>query len=80
MPRITVEKFVAGELEHRFGVPAFALDIAIELLPESALAELAQHGVDIRALRSAHRMGAAYSASVEVTEGGVRKTIRLSVA
>lgn len=79
MPRITVEKYVAGTLERRFAVPAFAITAAARWLPRSAIAGLRSRGLDIPAIVAARRSGTPYAASMEVTEGGVRKQVRVFV-
>ena len=80
MSKIKVEKFIAGTLENSFGVPAFAVNVLTQLLPASAISELADRGVDVQAILSAQKSGTPYSSSVEVTEGGVQKTVVISVA
>jgi hypothetical protein len=79
MSKIKVEKFVAGALENSFDVPAFAVNILTQLLPESATSELAGRGIDVQAILSAQKQGTHYSSSIEVTEDGVQKTVVISV-
>lgn len=79
MSKIHVEKFVAGTLENRFGVPAFAVKILAQLLPTSAISELAGRGIDIQAILGANKLGTPYSSAIEVTEDGVQKTVVISV-
>jgi hypothetical protein len=74
-----VEKFVAGTLENSFGVPAFALNVLTQLLPESAISALVGRGIDIQAILDAQKLGIPYSSSVEITEEGVQKTVLISV-
>ncbi len=80
MSKIKIEKFVAGTLESSFGVPAFAVSVLTQLLPASAISELAGRGIDIDAILSAQKLGTTYSSSIEVTEDGVQKTVVISVA
>lgn len=79
MPRITVEKYVAGTLERRFAVPAFPLSAAVRWLPQSAIAGLKRRGLDLPAIVAARQTGTPYAASMEVTEGGVKKQVRVFV-
>jgi hypothetical protein len=79
MSKIKIEKFVAGTLENSFGVPSFAVNVLAKFVPESAMSELADRGIDIQAILSAQNLGLIYSSSVEVTEGGVHKTVVISV-
>ncbi|HLQ85727.1 MAG TPA: hypothetical protein VK110_06200 [Salinisphaeraceae bacterium] len=80
MPKITVKKLVAGELEKSFRVPASALKIGVRFLPASALGDLAQRGIDLKSILAALRRGEQYSSSLQVAENGVQKTIVISVA
>jgi hypothetical protein len=79
MSKIKIEKFVKGELKNSFSVPELVLKLIAQLLPEQAVGDLAHRGVDIKAILEAQKLGAPYSASVEVTEGGVQKTVVISV-
>ncbi|MEQ9851870.1 MULTISPECIES: hypothetical protein [Pectobacterium] len=79
MSKINVEKFAAGTLENSFGVPAFAVNMLAQILPASAMSELASRGIDIQAILSANKLSTPYSSSFEVTEEGVQKTIIISV-
>jgi hypothetical protein len=79
MSKIKVEKFVDGVVENSLGVPVFALNVLTQLLPESAINELAGRGIDIQAILRAQKLGTLYSSSVEVTENRVKKTVVISV-
>ncbi|MEQ9947589.1 hypothetical protein [Pectobacterium aroidearum] len=79
MSKINVEKFVAGTLEKSFDVPRFAVNILAQLLPASAMSELADRGIDIPAILGANKLGTPYSSSIEVVEDGVQKTVVISV-
>lgn len=79
MPRITVEKYVAGTLESSFDVPCCLLRLGARWLPRAAVAALKDRGLDIEAIRDAHRSGRPYASSIEVAERGVKKKVVLLV-
>ncbi|XDF33371.1 hypothetical protein RBH89_14255 [Paracidovorax avenae] len=80
MPRITVEKHVAGTLERSFEVPALLVRVAARVLPASALTRLKDRGMDIQAILQAWKSGSPYASSMEVTEDGVQKKVCLRVS
>lgn len=79
MSHIRIEKFVAGQVEQRIRVPATAIRALALILPASAFSELKSSGIDIQAILQAQKTGMPYSATINVTEDGVQKDIRISV-
>jgi len=79
MTRVKIEKFIDGEYETSFRVPAFVFGLAQTLLPESALNALAERGIHVRGILDAKARGIPYSAMFDVREHGVRKQISVSL-
>ncbi|WP_026431759.1 hypothetical protein [Paracidovorax oryzae] len=79
MPRLTVEKYVAGTLERSFEVPCLLVRVAAWVLPSSALTRLKDRGMDVHAILRAWRSGSPYASSMEVIEDGVQKKVCLLV-
>ncbi|AVS81505.1 hypothetical protein C8244_10840 [Paracidovorax avenae] len=80
MPRITVEKYVAGTLERSFEVPGLLVRVAAWVLPASALTHLKDRGMDVHAILQAWKSGSPYASSMDVTEHGVQKKVCLLVS
>lgn len=79
MTKVMVEKFVDGQHDTRFSFPASLLSVASALLPQAALSALANKGLDVPGMLLARKQGVAYTASVNVVEKGIRKTVVVSV-
>ena len=77
--KIKIEKFINGEHETSFNVPAFVFGLARTLLPESALYSLAKSGINVRAILEAKDKGVTYTASVDVCERGINKKVVVSL-
>jgi hypothetical protein len=80
MAKVKIEKFIGGQRETSFSVPAFIFGIAKTLLPESALSSLANSGINVRAILEAKDRGIAYAASVDIREHGISKKVVVSLA
>ena len=79
MAKVKIEKFIGGQCEKSFSVPAFVLGMARTLLPESALGSLANSGINVREILEAKDKGIAYTASVDVCEHGINKKVVVSL-
>lgn len=79
MAKVMVEKFVGGKHEATFSFPASILSVASALLPQAALSSLADKGVDVPSILLARKQRIPYTASVNVVEKGVSKTVVVSV-
>lgn len=80
MAKVMVEKFVGDQREARFSFPASFLGLASALLPQSALNALGNKGIDVPGMLLAGKLGVPYTASVNVVEKGISKTVVVSVA
>jgi hypothetical protein len=80
MAKVKIEKFIGGQRESSVSLPAFVLEIARKLLPESALSSLANSGINVREILEAKDKGIAYAASVDVCEHGINKKVVVSLA
>lgn len=79
MKKITIEKYVDSTLQSRFDVPAFLIQAAMPVLPQSAITGLLSHGIDLRAMLEAITTNTAYHTAIEVAESQVQKTIHLTI-
>ncbi len=79
MVNLKVQKFVDGERETSFSVPAFILRIANAILPGAALDALGKRGLNVRQLVEAKRTGSSYTATLCVRERGVEKKVVVSL-
>lgn len=79
MSYICIEKFVEGQLERHFRVPAMIVSTLALLLPASALDGLKGHGIDIQCILQAYKAGMPYSVSFDVKEDGVKKIVHILV-
>lgn len=79
MTSVTVEKIVNGRHEATFSFPAFFLGMASFMLPQAALHALCEKGMDVRGMVLAGKRGIPYTASVNLVEQGVSKTVIVSV-
>ena len=79
MAKVTIEKSVDGKPETRFSFPACFLSLAKTLLPPSAISALSDKDINIPAMLLARQQGVPYSASLDVVEKGVRKTVVVSL-
>ena len=80
MLKVKIEKFIDGKHETSFSVPTFILGMARTLLPESALSSLADNGINVRKIMEAKHKRIPYTASVDVCEHGINKTVVVSLA
>jgi hypothetical protein len=80
MAKVKIEKYIGGQRESAVSLPAFVLEIARKLLPESALSSLANSGINVREILEAKDKGIAYAASVDVCEHGINKKVVVSLA
>lgn len=79
MSKLRIDKYVGTEHEESFTVPGFLIDMAVRVLPPSALASLSREGIDIAAIADARMRHGTYSSSIEVREHGVKKTVSVSL-
>ena len=80
MVKVKIEKFIDGKYETSFSIPAFVLDIAKTLLPETALSSLANKGINVREILEAKHKRIPYTTSVNVSEHGISKKVVVSLA
>ncbi|THU03981.1 hypothetical protein E9531_04415 [Lampropedia puyangensis] len=79
MSKITIQKYVSGTLGQCLYVPATLVKMAVVVLPESAIRELKNNGIDIPAMLHALKTGQAYASTMEVIEDGVAKTVSIAL-
>jgi hypothetical protein len=79
MSKLRVDKYVGTEHEKSFTVPGCLIDLAVRVLPRSALVSLSERGIDIAAIAAAKKRHGTYSSSTEVHEHGVKKTVSASL-
>ena len=79
MKKVKIEKFISGKQEESFSFPAFFLGLANILLPQLALNALRDKGIDISGMLLAKKLGTQYTATLNVVEKGIAKTVVVSV-
>lgn len=80
MAQVKIDKFIDGKHETSFSVPAFVLGMFKTFLPESALNSLANSGINVREILEAKQKRIPYTASIDVCEHGINKTVVVSLA
>ncbi|MFD1260169.1 hypothetical protein [Entomomonas asaccharolytica] len=79
MKKIKIEKTVAGELIEKFEIPVLLLNLSAKFLPQAALKELEERGIDINTMLEVAKADGKFASNVEVIENNIKTNVFISL-
>lgn len=79
MKKITVEKYIDGELKEKKTIPAVIVSILNKLLPSYGIDSLKSYGFNLDEIIQASKNNATYKVEKDIKEDGVIKRIVITI-
>lgn len=79
MAKLVIEKYIEGQLGKKTNVPLPLVRIAARILPDAALSQLKEKGIDLPAVCAASRIGQPYETVLDIREKRQSKKVVISL-